>query len=154
MKAYVVEKEMQLSDNRIIPQNSIRVAVGTHVSIELVLASESEALEFDIVSDDSADYGRGFLGAGTPLAKAILGKSGGQAVPYEVDDIRAIRILEVTRSITKPPKDVKARREETIRKAVDQSDRTNAVIFASSFSGKWGDYDPTGFTDEEEEKKG
>jgi hypothetical protein len=31
-----------------------------------------------------------------------------------------------------------------MRQAVEQADRTNAMNFASSFSGKWGDYDPQG----------
>ncbi len=131
----------------------IYVRPGTHVVIAFILNQGEERLEFDIVPDEVADFPRGFLGAGTPLAKAITGQKAGAEVPYEQEDIHAIRILEVKPALTEPPKDVKARREETIRKAVEASDRTNAVIFASSFSGKWGDYDPSALLDKEENDK-
>jgi len=131
-------------------QDADKVALGMHVAVELIMESETERLEFDIVSDKDADFAKGFLGVGTPLAKAILGQPGNTTVPYQVDEIKSVRIVEVSLSRTKPPKDTQSRREEVIRKAVERSDRTNAVIFASSFSGKWGDYDPTGFTDEED----
>jgi hypothetical protein len=120
-----------------------------HVIIELGLQEgETERLEFDLVPNEKADFSHGFLGNGTLLAQAITGYPAGQVIPYRAGDAREIRILEVTPSQNTPPEDVQARREEIIRKAIDQSDRTNAMIFASSFSGKWGDYDPTGFTEE------
>lgn len=31
-----------------------------------------------------------------------------------------------------------------MRKAVAEVERRDAILFASSFSGKWGDYDPSG----------
>lgn len=126
---------------------------GKHVVVELITTSGSERLEFDIVPDKFADFDRGFLGAGTPLAKTIQGLSAGQSAPYTVGDSKAVRVLSVDPAKNPLPKDTISRREETYRKAVEQSDRTNAMIFASSFSGKWGDYDPTGFVEEEEDEK-
>lgn len=126
---------------------------GMHVVIVFLLDAGEERLEFDIVADEQADFARGFLGAGTPLARAVTGHSAGEEIAYAQEDVQGVQILEVRPADSKPPQDVKARRQEVLRKAVEASDRTNAVIFASSFSGKWGDYDPTGFLDEEEEKK-
>lgn len=123
--------------------------LGTHVEIELILEDGLERLAFDLVDDASADFASGFLGLGTPLAQAIYRQPARSLVPYHLGDARAVRILSVTPSSAAPPEDRVQRRQETIQKAIDQSDRTNAMIFASSFSGKWGDYDPTGFTDDE-----
>ncbi len=120
--------------------------------IDLIMVEETERLEFDIVADSQADYSHGFLGEGTPLAQAILGRSAHSIIPYKVDDSREIHILSVAFSQTAPPAGAQKRHEDVVRKALEQSDRTNAMIFASSFSGKWGDYDPTGFLEEENPK--
>lgn len=100
-------------------------------------------MAFDIVPDRSADFARGFLGESTPLARALLGRIAGSVVRYRVGDAVEAHILAVSRAVNEP-ENAEARRQETIRKAVEQSDQTNAMLFASSFSGKWGDYDPTG----------
>ena len=122
----------------------LQAVVGTHVTLELITeANETERLEFDLVADRSADFARGFLGESTPLAQAIYGQTAGRSVLYQNADIRAVRILAVEPSQF-VPEDADARRQETLRKAVRKSDSTNAIIFASSFSGKWGDYDPNG----------
>jgi hypothetical protein len=128
--------------------------VGTHVTLELITEDgDIEQLEFDLVADRSADYACGFLGESTPLAQAILGQPVGRPLLYQNADIRAVRIVAVTPSQAVPA-DAEARRQETLRKAVRQSDATNAILFASSFSGKWGDYDPTGLdADPDAEKK-
>ena len=124
------------------------INVGMHVVLDLYLSDGSkERLEFDLVEDASADFAHGFLGAGTPIAKAILNKSQGEKIAYSVNDIRAIKILHVEPAKANPPEDLQERRCNNLRQAVESSDRTNAMIFASSFSGKWGDYDPTGFVD-------
>jgi hypothetical protein len=136
------------------PENKsepLRAGLGMHVTIAFLLEGAEERIEFEVVADDQADFAKGFLGAGTPLAKAIIGQAVGAQIPYDGGDVHAVRILEVRPSQVTPTEDVKARREETLRKAVEASDRTNAVIFASSFSGKWGDYDPTGFLEEDGE---
>ena len=128
-------------------------AVGTHVTLELITeGGESEQLEFDLVTDRSADFARGFLGESTPLAQAILGQPAGRPLLYQNADIRAVRILAISPSQA-VAEDAEARRQETLRKAVRQSESTNAILFASSFSGKWGDYDPTGLDEDPDEEK-
>jgi hypothetical protein len=131
----------------------LRAGIGKHLIVELVSQSDSERLEFDIVPDEFADLRNGFLGAGTPLAKAVTGLSKGGSRPYHMGDVLLVRVLDVTPA-GPPPKENLEKRQDTIRKAIDQSDRTNAMIFASSFSGKWGDYDPTGFEAGDSQEKG
>jgi hypothetical protein len=130
----------------------LKTSLGMHVIIDLILQEGIDRLEFDIVEDNQADFSHGFLGVGTPLAQAILGRAAHSIIPYKVNDGREVRIISVTPSQKVPPGDGQARHAEVIRKAVELSDRTNAMIFASSFSGKWGDYDPKAFTDEENDK--
>ncbi|HEX7975899.1 MAG TPA: hypothetical protein VF498_15935 [Anaerolineales bacterium] len=127
-----------------------KAGLGRHVALDLVTTEDTERLEFDIVPDEYADFSLGFLGAGTPLAHAIEGLVPGQQTPYRLGNGRYVRLISVAPSTTPPPKYIAARRQATLRKAVDQSDRTNAMIFASSFSGKWGDYDPSSFVEDED----
>ncbi len=128
------------------------VDIGTRVEVELVTeAGETERLAVDIVPDAAANLTQGFLGAGTPLARALLGCRAGQIVPYRAGDILRARVLAITVSTRKPGKEAQERRAANLRKAVDASDRTKALIFASSFSGKWGDYDPTSIPVEKNE---
>ena len=122
--------------------------IGAHVVIELILVEGVQQLEFDLVAPEFADYAAGFLGANTPLGQAILGEKVGMTVPYFSEDTLGIRLLSIGPAQAAPPTNLQERRQETLRKAIDHSDRTNAMIFASSFSGKWGDYDPTGFTED------
>ena len=136
-----MEDDQQVSE-------TIKANLGTYVELELVCELGNERVSFNIVPDKSADYEHGFLGVGTPLAQAILGRIAGQVVPYRAGDIREVKTLSVSPSSNMPPSDTAAKREATIQKALEQADRTNAMIFASSFSGKWGDYDPDGITDE------
>ena len=133
-------------------QNQLKASLGTHVIIDLVVNDGTDRLEFDIVPDKQADFSHGFLGLSTPLAQAILGRAAHSIVPYKVNDGREIRILSVSPSQSVPSEDAQKRHEEIVRKAIEHSDRTNAMIFASSFSGKWGDYDPAGFSEDENEK--
>ena len=114
------------------------------MELELTTDAGIERMTVVIVPDESADFSRGFLGENTPLAAAILYHVQGESVEYHAGDIQGVKIVSVEPSTMMPPKNVAARREATIRKAIDESDRTNAMIFASSFSGKWGDYDPDG----------
>ncbi len=65
-------------------------------------------------------------------------------------DILQVKILSVTPSTSLPLTDLAQQREEAARKALQQVQQTSAMIFASSFSGKWGDYDPDGITHWEE----
>lgn len=128
-------------------------ATGMHLTIELIERSgESEHLELDIVPDQQADFGRGFLGEGTPLGKALLGKEAG-VYPYPVGDLAKVRILSIRPSEAPPPDDTATRRQAVLQKAINESDRVSAMIFASSFSGKWGDYDPSGVEKWDKEEK-
>lgn len=121
---------------------SPRADLGMRVTLELISTAARESMEIEIVPDQFADIRLGFLGIGTPLARAIVGHKAGDQVTSLVDDSETICIIRVVPSQNPPPQAIADRRTQTIRSAIDQSDHTNAVIFASSFSGKWGDYDP------------
>ena len=121
------------------------VTLGMQVAIELVSRDgETERLTLTLVPDEQADFTAGFLGAGTPLAKTLLGQTVGTELPYPIADMRAVRILAVSASGPAPAEDVAARREATIREAVSKSEFINAMIFASAMGTKWGDYDTDG----------
>jgi len=53
-----------------------------------------------------------------------------------------LEILSVSQSTSTPPVDAQEKRQSKMNKAIREVEHTNAVVFASSFSGKWGDYDP------------
>ncbi len=118
----------------------MQVEIAYHPGAEL----EKERLELVIVPDELADFSAGFLGQGTLLAQAILGEPVGRSVPYFAGDAQSVTILSASPTSKTPDQETTARRQERMRQAVEQSDRTSAMIFASSFSGKWGDYDPQG----------
>ena len=121
------------------------VKAGMFVELELIDQDGNiERMAVNIVEDKAADFRAGFLGLGTPLASVILGQPAGKTLAYRVGDLRAVRILSIQASTAHPQSDAASRREDVIKKAVAESDKTNAVIFAASFSGKWGDYDPEG----------
>ena len=127
------------------------IVVGSHVEIELInRAGVGERLVFDLVPDSSADFAKGYLGESTALAQVILGEREGNVIPYLKDDILAVRILAVTPSMNQPPEDAAAKRQASMRKTISEVERTNAIVFASSFSGKWGDYDPESIPKDEE----
>jgi hypothetical protein len=71
-----------------------------------------------------------------------MGEKAGTTIPYLKDDILSIQILSVTRPTHKPPEDAAEKREAMMQKTLREVQDTNAIVFASSFSGKWGDYDP------------
>lgn len=128
------------------PQTSY-VDIGSRVEVDLVDENgRCERLTFEIVNDQQADFEIGFLGESTPLAKALLGQSAGSVIAYQQGDIVEVRLIAVGPG-SGPPEDVAARREENYRKALNQSERTNAIIYASSMNSKWGDYDPSGIED-------
>jgi hypothetical protein len=129
------------------------VAPGTLVELRLIDQSGgAESIAFSIVADKLADYRNGFLGEGTPLARAILGKKVGARIVYGVDDIAAIEVVSVKPAESEPDQGVVERRQDTLRKALLRSDLTNAVIFATSFDSKWGDYDPAQLVEELEKQ--
>ena len=129
-------------------EESLRVRVGRRVQVMLIHVDTSEeALTLDVVLDAAADFERGLLGEGTPLAKALTGRRSGEVIDYRVGDLRQVRVVAVTRSPADLDLSSAARRQEIIDKAVSESDRTNALNFASSFSSKWGGYEPAGIED-------
>ena len=120
----------------------IRVAIGTHVEVELVTEpGESERMAFDVVPDSKADFSAGFLGAGTPLAQAILGHGAASRVRYEAADIVEVRILSVAPAASPPPGDAEARRQAVIGKAVSKSNQADKMQLALNVDVKWGDND-------------
>lgn len=120
-----------------------KVIPGYRVEINLTdRDGNKEQLGFIIVAAESADFSHGFLGENTPLAQAILGEKVGCIIPYLKNDIFAIEILSVAPSSDTPPTDISEKRQRLMEKTIREVEHTNAVVFASSFSGKWGDYDP------------
>lgn len=122
----------------------IIISLNTRVELELVDSEGgSEELSFDLVEDTQADYYAGFLGTGTPLAKAILGQVAGSWIDYQVGDIVGIRILSVRKS-SRQAEDRAAARQDTIRRVVALSELKDRIAVATSVDNKWGDYDPAG----------
>lgn len=123
------------------------LTIASSTVVELTLHFEdgaAERLRLTIVPDAFADFSRGYLGEGTPLARAIWGKTAPEHISYTSGDIRSVQIHSVQRNNIPLPKEIADRRQQIIQQAVEEADKTNAIIFASSFSGKWGDYDPSG----------
>jgi hypothetical protein len=133
-----------------VDESLLRVVFGCQVAVELIdQAGEIEPLTFTITSALAADLARGLLGENTPLARAIIGQPVGNVVAYHMGDIRSVRIVSAGPAPGLPPADAEARRAAVLQKARAAAERTNAEMFAASFSGKWGDYDAEGMTDEE-----
>ena len=122
-------------------QAQLPAGLGTHVALELIDSQgQVEPISIDIVPAKAADLDQGLIGANTPIAKAIRGKTAGSTVPYGLGDIHSIRIVTVTPSEVVVTEDGAERRQAVLNKARTDAERTNAEIFAASFSGKWGDY--------------
>lgn len=127
------------------------VALGTRVEAELMdQAGRGERLAFDIVPDRAADFAAGFLGAGTPLAQAIMGRPAGTVVSYEVGDMNEVRILSVARSQRVADEDAAATRQAAVQEAVERSNLEEMVRLALTVDVKWGDYDPEGIAPDKE----
>jgi hypothetical protein len=134
------------NEERSEPSDSaIEIAIGAHVEVELISESgENERLAFDVVPDAEADFSAGFLGVGTPLARALVGQRAGSVVPYQMGDITQVKILTVETSGRTPVDDVAADRQAVIQRAINKSDLADAVRFALTVDQKWGDTDPEG----------
>jgi hypothetical protein len=121
------------------------VKAGTHVLLDLIDEGGSrERLELNVVADTAADFDAGLLGIGTPLGKAIAGRRAGTTAPYKFGDLREVEIVSVRPSAALPPGDAVERRQAALNKAAQEIAKTNAQIFASTFEGKWGGYNPEG----------
>ena len=141
---------LKMQDDDSTPEPS-RIAVGMRVEVELVNgAGDSERMAFDIVPDRQADLAAGFLGAGTPLAKALHGRRAGEAVPYHLADIREVLVLSVATSERMSDPEAAAAREAVTRDAVRKSDLVDTVRLALTVNVKWGDYDPEGIAPDED----
>ena len=128
-----------------------QIGLGTHVEIDLIdEQGNAERMAFDLVPAQQADVSQGLISADAPLGQAIRGKFVDTTIPYQMGDIRQIRIVSVRPGQLSSTKDADARRAAVLKKALDDAERTNAQMFASSFSGKWGDYDPDGMDEWEE----
>jgi hypothetical protein len=142
---YALTEPLVGETNRQSENARIAVAIGTHVEVELVTEhGDREAMAFDIVPDSQADLSAGFLGAGTPLATAILGQQAGSRVPYEAADIVEVHILGVGPAMGSPPSDAEANRQAVIDDAVSRSNLADTLQLALTVDVKWGDYDPEG----------
>lgn len=124
-------------------QDAIRqIGIDIYVEVELInQRGESERMAFDIVRDDAADIDEGRLSSTSPLAKALLGKFVGTTLPYTMGDIRQVRIIAARKSEQRGDASAAERRQAIIDQAVEKARQTDAEIFASSFTSKWGGYD-------------
>ena len=128
-----------------------RVGLGSRVVIELVEAhGQVERLSLAVVPDGNADLQAGYLGAGTPLAAAMMGLQAGQTVPYRHGDLVEIRILDIEQFAVSEAPDAASARRAVIQKAIDKSDLQDTLRLALAVSVKWGDYDPNGIAPEDE----
>lgn len=137
----------------IMDEVKVKAGVGRHVEVELLSHSgENEKMVFDIVPEPSADYARGYLSENSPLAKALTGHVEGETIPYTMDELYAVHILKVAESKETPLEDLAKDRQTKYAQAVRDAEHTQAVNFASSFSGKWGDYDPDSLPKEDNQR--
>ncbi len=119
----------------------LQVGIGIHVELDLIDADgNTERIAFDLVKEQAAAFDQGRLSADAPLGKAIRGKRVGSVVEYVMGDIRRVRVVSLAPAQTPAPADAAARRTALLEEARRKAERTNADMFASSFSGKWGDY--------------
>lgn len=127
-----------MSEKEVIQQ----VGLGTHVVVDLVNQyGDTERMEFDMVRDEAADFDQGLLGSGTPLGKILLGKFLGSSLPYAMGDIRSVKIISIRKSEAPADHSAAERRQALLDQAVKKARQTDAEIFASSFTSKWGGYD-------------
>ncbi len=130
--------------------DQLAISIGCRVELNLIdREGKKDFLSIDIVPDEAADFSKGFLAASTPLCKALMGEKAGTTIPYLKDDIYAIEVLSVSPSTIKPDENALKKRQAKLRKTIQEVEHTSAVVFASSFSGKWGDYDPDSLPKEE-----
>ena len=119
------------------------IGLFMRVSLELV-GEENELLTVVIVPDASANFSKGLLGESTALAKTILGAQVGHTLAYNQGDLKAVRILSVEPAPEVDPLAAARQRREEAARTEEEIAARNAAAFAASFSGKWGDYDPDG----------
>ncbi|MBI4732293.1 MAG: GreA/GreB family elongation factor [Chloroflexi bacterium] len=118
------------------------ITLHSRVTVELVDSSgEAERGEFTLVTGKQADLKSGLLDENTPLGQALMGHHAGETVPYEVGDLRAVRILSVESGEAGVSPEAAQKRRADVQKAAAQSEITNQMIFATASGSKWGDYE-------------
>ena len=123
-----------------------QVGIGAQVTLELFDdRGNRDAMTLRLVAEGAGDLAQDLLGADTPLGRTIRAKYEGDEVAYVMGDVRQVRIVTVTPGTPSTAQTVaeesQARRDEVLRVARSAAERTNAEMFAASFSGKWGDYE-------------
>ena len=72
------------------------ITLHSHVLVALIETSgESEQREFTLVTSQQADFQSGLLDESTPLARALLGHTAGDVIPYKRGDLKQICVLKV-----------------------------------------------------------
>ena len=118
------------------------IELNSRVLVELVDSSgEVERREFTLVVSQQADFKSGLLDENTPLGRALLNHHAGEVIPYQVGDLKEVRILAVGTAEESIPSDAAEKRRSDVQKAEAQSEITNQMIFSTASGSKWGDYD-------------
>ncbi len=134
----------------------LEIGTGTRVQVELISKNKTrEKLQMVLVTDEQADFDKGFLSGSTPLAKTLMGHHAGETLEYKHGDIVELKIVSVEAGNALAQADTAEQRGETLRRARDKAELSNLVSFALTFDSKWGDYDPEQIVKqyEDEEKK-
>jgi hypothetical protein len=76
-----------------------------------------------------------------PLGRALLGHCAGETIPYQVGDLKEVRILFVASGEEPASSDAAEKRRAAVQKAAVQSEITNQMIFSTASGSKWGDYE-------------
>ena len=123
-----------------------QVGIGAQVTVDLIdEAGNQDAMTLRLVAAGAGDLAQDLLGADTPLGQAIRAKYEGDEVAYVMGDVRRVRIVAVipgpADAAQAAAAQAQARRQAILHKARSDAERTNAEMFAASFSGKWGDYE-------------
>jgi hypothetical protein len=119
-----------------------QISLNCRVLVELVDVSGGvESHEFTIVAAKQADFKSGLLDENTPLGQLLLGRHAGESIPYPVGDLKEVRILAVQAGAGSISSEAAVKRRAAVRKAADQSEITNQMIFSTASGSKWGDYD-------------
>ena len=118
------------------------ISLNSRVMVELVDSSgEAERWEFTLVPTRQADFKSGLLDENAPLGLALQNHHAGEVIPYQVGDLKEVRILAVETGDRAVPSDAAEKRRADVQKAEAQSEITNQMIFATASGSKWGDYD-------------
>jgi hypothetical protein len=119
------------------------VRLGSRVILDIIDEQDHrERLALDVVPDAAADFAAGFLGEGTPMAQAILGRPAGAVIPYRLADIVEVRVVEITPSERAPEESAASARDAATQEAIERSNLEDIVRLALTVDVKWGEYDP------------